>query len=164
MNPLHLASIYSAFSNGGDMILPVLEYQEGNVPQYWLQDVFPEQAVDTVREDLIQVIENPEGTGAARQSGRGCPGRRPEQRRSRTARAIQRERNWAGSMCLPRIFRKTGLPAGEHGGRCKGPGRSSGMSLTGAGTFCPLIWQTAPFENQRCIGAAPGCAFQSRVV
>ena len=27
--------------------------------------MFPEQAVDTVREDLIQVIENPEGTGAA---------------------------------------------------------------------------------------------------
>lgn len=65
VNPLHLASIYSAFSNGGDMILPVLEYQEGSAPQYWLQDVFPEQAVDTVREDLIQVIENPEGTGAA---------------------------------------------------------------------------------------------------
>ena len=65
VNPLHLASIYSAFSNGGDMILPVLEYPEGSAPQYWLQDVFPEQAVDTVREDLIQVIENPEGTGAA---------------------------------------------------------------------------------------------------
>ena len=50
-------------SEGGASL--VLEYQEGSAPQYWLQDVFPEQAVDTVREDLIQVIENPEGTGAA---------------------------------------------------------------------------------------------------
>ena len=48
-----------------DIRMPVLEYPEGSAPQYWLQDVFPEQAVDTVREDLIQVIENPEGTGAA---------------------------------------------------------------------------------------------------
>ena len=65
VNPLHLASIYSAFSNGGDMILPVLEYQEGSAPQYWLQDVFPEQAVEYGPGGSDSGYRKSEGTGAA---------------------------------------------------------------------------------------------------
>ena len=65
VNPLHLAAVYSAFSNGGSMIRPVLEAAPGSSGEYWLQDVFTEEAADTVKKDMIQVIENPEGTGAA---------------------------------------------------------------------------------------------------
>lgn len=65
VNPVHLAAVYSAFVNGGDMIRPVLEYAEGSSPEYWLQDVFTEEAANIVTEDMIQIIENPEGTGAA---------------------------------------------------------------------------------------------------
>ena len=36
VNPIHLASIYSAFVNEGNMILPVLQMEEGQQAEYWL--------------------------------------------------------------------------------------------------------------------------------
>ena len=63
VNPIHLASIYSAFVNDGNMIRPVLEYSGGSASQYWIEGAFDPEAAETVRNDLIQVVESPEGTG-----------------------------------------------------------------------------------------------------
>ncbi|PKM93586.1 MAG: hypothetical protein CVU84_14540 [Firmicutes bacterium HGW-Firmicutes-1] len=62
INPLHMASIYSAFVNDGNMIKPYLIYKESTVPEYWKEQVFTKEAAQIVRNDLIQVIEN--GTGS----------------------------------------------------------------------------------------------------
>jgi Cell division protein FtsI/penicillin-binding protein 2 len=63
LNPIHMASIYSAFVNDGNMVKPYLEYKEGASPTFWKNQVFSKEAVETVRDDLVQVIESPHGTG-----------------------------------------------------------------------------------------------------
>ena len=60
VNPVHMASVYSAFVNDGSMIKPVLEYS--GAPQILYPNAFSKEAADTIREDLIQVAENPAGT------------------------------------------------------------------------------------------------------
>lgn len=61
VNPLHLASMYSAFFNEGDMIKPYLE--TSGKTETWLEDVFSKSAVSQIRSDLIEVIQNENGTG-----------------------------------------------------------------------------------------------------
>lgn len=63
VNPLHMASLYSAFLNGGSMIEPYLEYKETAEPSMWKNNVFSAEAAETVKQDLIQVIEDAAGTG-----------------------------------------------------------------------------------------------------
>lgn len=63
VNVLHMASIYSAFANEGNMIRPVLELTEGQSPSWWIEGAFTPEAAQTVKKDLIAVIEEPEGTG-----------------------------------------------------------------------------------------------------
>lgn len=63
VNPVHMASIYSAFVNEGNMVKPYLEYKEPAAPEYWIEQAFTAEAADTVRDDLVQVVESPEGTG-----------------------------------------------------------------------------------------------------
>lgn len=63
VNPVHLASIYSAFVNKGSMVRPYLLYKKKPEPQYWIKDAFSEKTAEIVRKDLIQVIEHPDGTG-----------------------------------------------------------------------------------------------------
>lgn len=62
VNPIHMASIYSAFYNNGNMIKPYLEYKEDAQKQYLVENAFSEEAVKEIKDDLIQVVENPEGT------------------------------------------------------------------------------------------------------
>lgn len=62
VNPIHMASIYSSFVNNGNMVKPYLEYKESKEPKYWKQNVFTEEAANTIKEDLIQVVESPNGT------------------------------------------------------------------------------------------------------
>lgn len=62
VNPVHMASIYSAFVNDGNMIKPYLEYKEEKVPEILRENAFSSEAANIVKDDLIQVIENPEGT------------------------------------------------------------------------------------------------------
>ena len=57
-----MASIYSAFANEGNMIKPYIEYKETATAEYIKENVFTAEAANTVKEDLIQVVENPEGT------------------------------------------------------------------------------------------------------
>ncbi len=63
INPIHMASIYSAFVNNGSMIKPYLENKENPTPSFWKTQVFSKEACGIVRNDLIQVIESPNGTG-----------------------------------------------------------------------------------------------------
>lgn len=65
VNPLHLACMYSAFFNEGNMIAPYLEYEEGKPASYWAEEVFTPEAAKTVYEDLKEVVSNPNGTGYA---------------------------------------------------------------------------------------------------
>ena len=65
VNPVHLLSMYSMFVNDGNMIRPTLAYQDGYTGQFWKEQVISSAAVETVKNDLIQVIENPSGTGAS---------------------------------------------------------------------------------------------------
>ena len=65
VNPIHVASIYSAFVNDGNMIKPYLEFKENAnaSKEYWIQNAFTKEAANTIKDDLIQVVENPGGTG-----------------------------------------------------------------------------------------------------
>lgn len=65
VNPVHMLSMYSLFVNDGSMIQPTLLCQDGYTGKMWKKNVFSADAVETVRNDLIQVIENPSGTGAS---------------------------------------------------------------------------------------------------
>lgn len=62
VNPLHMAVIYSAFVNEGNMVQPYLEYQADATANYWIEGVFTKEAVETVKEALIQVVEDAKGT------------------------------------------------------------------------------------------------------
>ncbi len=60
VNPIHMASIYSAFANDGNMVKPIIE--ENQDIEILKQNVFSKEAVDIIKQALIQVVENPEGT------------------------------------------------------------------------------------------------------
>lgn len=63
VNPLHMASMYTAFVNEGNMIKPYLEYKEDtSTPEYYIENAFTKEAANTIKEDLIQVIEDENGT------------------------------------------------------------------------------------------------------
>ena len=63
VNPIHMASIYSAFANDGNMIKPYIEYKENKTVEYLVENAFSKQAANEIKEGLIQVVENPLGTG-----------------------------------------------------------------------------------------------------
>lgn len=64
VNPLHLASIYTAFLNDGNMIKPYLHADGGSTSsEIWIKDAFSPQIVSEVMEGLEGVVNNPEGTG-----------------------------------------------------------------------------------------------------
>ena len=58
VNPIHLAMIYSSFANGGNMVMPCLEYTE---TKYYKQNVISQEIANTIKQDLVQVVE--QGTG-----------------------------------------------------------------------------------------------------
>lgn len=65
VNPIHMAMMYSAFVNDGNMIMPYLEYNENASSQtakYYKENAFSKEAANEIRNDLIQVVENPSGT------------------------------------------------------------------------------------------------------
>lgn len=63
VNPIHMASMYSAFANNGNMIKPYLVNDDNNSKGKILKEnVFTKEAANTIKDDLIQVVENSEGT------------------------------------------------------------------------------------------------------
>ena len=60
VNPIHMASIYSSFANNGSMIKPYIEYGEDT--EILKRNVFTEESANTIKNALIQVVENKEGS------------------------------------------------------------------------------------------------------
>lgn len=58
VNPIHMASIYSAFANEGNMIKPKIEYKETDVGEVLKENAITKEAAETIKNDLIQVVEN----------------------------------------------------------------------------------------------------------
>lgn len=63
INPVHLAALYTAFLNQGDVLTPYLLYKEEPGTSVWLPQAFSTEAVQTVTEGMEQVINDPNGTG-----------------------------------------------------------------------------------------------------
>lgn len=57
VNPIHMASIYSAFANGGNMVKPYIILDDKNKTKYWKESVISEETANTIKNDLIQVVE-----------------------------------------------------------------------------------------------------------
>lgn len=62
MTPIHLALAYSAFVNEGNIIHPVL-FRGDKTDKYWKTDVMPAEVAQVVKQDLLKVMEDPQGTG-----------------------------------------------------------------------------------------------------
>ena len=62
VNPIHMASIYSAFANDGNMVKPYLEYEENKQVEYLVENAFSKETANIIKEDLIQVVETVGGT------------------------------------------------------------------------------------------------------
>lgn len=63
MNPVHMLSIYSAFENQGDMLLPRLTKEKNEKEKIWKTKVFSEKAVDQIKDSMEAVIDDAHGTG-----------------------------------------------------------------------------------------------------
>ena len=65
VNPLHLASIYTAFLNEGNLIQPYLRYRENPVGEVWIPEAFTPDNIQEVMEGAKAVLNDPNGTGYA---------------------------------------------------------------------------------------------------
>lgn len=65
MNPLHMACIYSAFCNDGNIIKPYFIYQQEAKAEYWIPEAFSADVANMVLEGTIKVVNDPNGTGYA---------------------------------------------------------------------------------------------------
>lgn len=65
VNPLHLASIYTAFSNEGNVIRPYLVYKEEPETDIWIPGAFSGEVSEQVLSALKKVVNDPNGTGYA---------------------------------------------------------------------------------------------------
>ncbi|HSU80146.1 MAG TPA: penicillin-binding transpeptidase domain-containing protein [Candidatus Angelobacter sp.] len=62
VNPLNLATDYSVFVDGGNLIQPRL-IQTDAAPAYWKKNVISQKTADLIYQDLVQVVSSPSGTG-----------------------------------------------------------------------------------------------------
>ncbi|MFD1452362.1 penicillin-binding transpeptidase domain-containing protein [Oceanobacillus sojae] len=60
MSPLHLALTYTPYLNEGNMLYPSLV--EKDEPEVWKENLIGKETANLVKENLIQVVESPEGT------------------------------------------------------------------------------------------------------
>lgn len=63
MNPLHIASVYTAFCNQGNMIQPYLRYKDEPQAEVWIAEAFPQEVAERVLNSLVKVINQSDGTG-----------------------------------------------------------------------------------------------------
>ncbi|MBS4538534.1 penicillin-binding transpeptidase domain-containing protein [Clostridium sp. D2Q-11] len=63
MSPLHVSLVYSSIVNDGNMMNPLLEVKEDLNPEIWKENVVSKESITTIKEGLIQAIENNDGTG-----------------------------------------------------------------------------------------------------
>ena len=65
VNPLHMACIYSAFCNDGNIIKPYLVCRKEGMAEYWIAEAFSEETASRVLEGTKKVVNDPDGTGYA---------------------------------------------------------------------------------------------------
>ena len=65
VNPLHMACIYSALCNKGNVIKPYLVYQHEAVAEYWIPGAFSNETASRVLEGTKKVVNDSNGTGYA---------------------------------------------------------------------------------------------------
>ena len=65
VNPLHMACIYTAFCNKGNVIKPYLVYSPDAEPEYWIPNAFSENTTNLVLDGIKKVINDSHGTGYA---------------------------------------------------------------------------------------------------
>jgi len=76
LNPVHLATLYTMFQNDGSILNPYLEYKATPESKVWKSKAVSKDSANIVLQDLIQVVENPNGTGhAAYTSGLSIAGK-----------------------------------------------------------------------------------------
>lgn len=63
VNPLHLACLYTAFSNQGDVIRPYLRYSDEPHKEVWISQAFTPEQTDRILDGLKGVVNDPYGTG-----------------------------------------------------------------------------------------------------
>lgn len=64
-NPLHLAVMYTAFSNNGSMLQPYLIYKDQPESTVWIENAISSENTSILTEDLKAVVNNPAGSGYA---------------------------------------------------------------------------------------------------
>lgn len=62
VNPIHMAMIYSAFINNGNMVNVSIIHEENTPTTYVKENAFSTEAANIIKEDLVQVVEDPNGT------------------------------------------------------------------------------------------------------
>ena len=65
VNPLHMACIYSAFCNEGNIIKPYLLYQAEATVTFWMPGAFSKETANQVLEGTKKVVNDSHGTGYA---------------------------------------------------------------------------------------------------
>ena len=65
INPLHMACIYTAFCNEGNVIKPHLLYSQETKSEYWIPNAFSADHTNIVLEGLKKVVNDSHGTGYA---------------------------------------------------------------------------------------------------
>ncbi|MDE7324383.1 MAG: penicillin-binding transpeptidase domain-containing protein [Lachnospiraceae bacterium] len=65
INPLHMACIYTAFCNEGNIIKPHLLYSQETKTEYWIPNAFSVDHTNIVLEGLKKVVNDSHGTGYA---------------------------------------------------------------------------------------------------
>ena len=63
VNPLHMACIYSAFCNEGNVIKPYLGYKNEIAAEYWIPGAFSNETASRVLEGTKKVVNDSNGTG-----------------------------------------------------------------------------------------------------
>jgi len=65
INPLHMACLYTAFCNNGNVIQPYLVYRQGAKAGYWISEAFSSEVANKVLDGIKKVVNDPHGTGYA---------------------------------------------------------------------------------------------------
>lgn len=63
VNPIHVAALYSIFANNGNMVKPYIEIKQDSETEFIKEHAFSNAVTQIIKDDLIQTIESPEGTG-----------------------------------------------------------------------------------------------------
>lgn len=68
-SPLHLALIYSALVNDGNMVEPYIKYDANPMVKYWKKDVISQEKAVDIRESLLQEAKSQKGRVLAAKTG-----------------------------------------------------------------------------------------------